>query len=140
MESLKLFWLIMKRTHGDRLMIGFIIFYIIDCLCLWIFDPGLDNIGDAFWLGFNIATSIGLGDYTVTAPAARICAILLGIYGVIIVAFIPGLIASYYSEKTRMNLNQSIKQHYEEIDDLTNMNSAQKKQLSETLRKEREAR
>ncbi|MEY8380505.1 potassium channel family protein [Ileibacterium valens] len=121
-------------------MIGFIIFYIIDCLCLWIFDPGLDNIGDAFWLGFNIATSIGLGDYTVTTPAARICAILLGIYGVIIVAFIPGLIASYYSEKTRMNLNQSIKQHYEELDDLTNMNSAQKKQLSETLRKEREAR
>ena len=94
MESLKLFWLIMKRTHGDRLMIGFIIFYTIDCLCLWIFDPGLDNIGDAFWLGFNIATSIGLGDYTVTAPPARICAILLGIYGVIIVAFIPGLILS----------------------------------------------
>lgn len=137
MESLKLFWLIMKRTHGDRLFYGFIIFYVLDCIGLWLFDPGLANPGDAFWLGFNIATSIGLGDFTVTAPLARICAVLLGIYGVVIVAFIPGLIASYYSEKTRLNTDQSIEQHYDELLNLDHMSSEQKKNLSSAIKNER---
>lgn len=136
MESMKLFWLIMKRTHGDRLLYGFIAFYILDCFCLWFFDPDLNNLGDAFWLGFNIATSIGLGDFTVTAPLARISAVLLGIYGVVIVAFIPGLIASYYSEKTRLSANQSIEQHFEELDHLDEMSTEQKRRLSQAIQKE----
>lgn len=137
MESLKLFWLIMKRTSTDRLLFGFFIFYLADSVVLWMTDPALENLGDALWLGFNIATSIGLGDYTVTTPLARIAAALLGLYGVVIVAFIPGMIASYYMEKTRISANETIEQNYEDLEKIGEMNTEQLKSLSAKIRKGR---
>lgn len=135
-ETWKFFWLIMKRTHGDKLLTAFAAFYVIACLLLLILEPELKNVGDAFWLGFNIATSIGLGDYTVKTIAARLTAVLLGIYGAVIVAYIPGLIVSYYTEKTSIIRDETIRQHYEQLMDLHNMNSAQKKALSEQIHQE----
>ncbi len=135
-ETWRFFWLIMKRTHGDRLLYSFAAFYLIASVLFVFLDPNITDFGDALWLGFNIATSIGLGDFTVTTLSARIVAVLLGLYGAVIVAYIPGLIVSYYTEKTSVTRDETIEQHYDQIMDLHTMSAEEKRKLSEQIQKE----
>lgn len=133
MRTLEIYWKMIQKTHGDRLLMGFILFYLADCLVLWLSDPAVPNYGDALWLGFNIFTSIGLGDYTVTTLTARIAAVLLGIYGAIMEAYIPGLAASAYFARITEKKNAVIRKHAKEIANLENMNSNERKALAEQI-------
>lgn len=137
METLRLFLLILKRTHGDKILAGFGIYFVIASLLLWALDPDIDSWGNGIWLAFNIATSIGLGDYTVTTLGARLAAGLLGLYGTVIVAFIPGMIASYYMEKVSFSANQTVEQYYDELSHIDTMNSDELKDLSSRIAKGR---
>lgn len=137
METFRLFALICKRTHADKILYGFLIWFIISSLLLWWLDPGIENWGDALWLAFNISTSIGLGDYTVTAFPARITAVLLGLYGAVIVAFIPGMIASYYMEKVSYSADDTIEQYYDELTHIDSMSQSDLHQLSKKIIGER---
>lgn len=125
-----------KKTSGDKLLLGFLIFYLLDCLFIWMTDPALTSYGDALWMGFSIATTIGLGDYTVTTAAARIGAILLGIYGSVIEAYIPGLIASYYLSTLKNRRDALVMAHADELSRLDTMSGEQKRALSQTIRQE----
>lgn len=136
METWKLFWLILKRTHGDKLLLSFIGVYVLGCVLIWITEPGITNLGDAFWLGFNIVTSIGLGDYTVKAFIPRIIAVVMGLGGAVIVAFLPSLITSYYTEKISLTRDETIEQHYDDLMNLGKMSQEQRKTLARTLQKE----
>ncbi|MCF0259737.1 MAG: hypothetical protein HUJ54_07750 [Erysipelotrichaceae bacterium] len=136
MKTWKLFWLIVKRVHGDKIIYGFLLFYLAASAALWILDPGITNLQDGLWLGFNIATSIGLGDFTVKTAAARLVAAALGLYGALIAAVIPGLIASYYIEKVSLKAGQAIEQHYDELMNLHQMSPEEKARLAQTIRKE----
>ena len=136
METWKLFWLIVKRVHGDRIIYGFLIFYLAASAALWILDPDIPSLQVGLWLGFNIATSIGLGDFTVKTAAARLVAAALGIYGAVIAAVIPGLIASYYIEKVSLKAGQTIEQHYDQLMNLHQMSADEKANLADTIRKE----
>lgn len=136
METVRLFWLILKRTHGDRILIGFVIWFFAASLLLWGLDPDIHSWGDGIWLAFNIATSIGLGDYTVTTIPARITAGLLGLYGTVIVAFIPGMIASYYMEKISFKADETIEQNYEQLEHIDTMSKDELQQLSRQIKEQ----
>lgn len=136
METLRLFWLIIKRVHGDKILYGFLSFFVLGSFLLWILDPDLHSWMDAIWLAYNIVTSIGLGDYTVTTFGARIVAILLGIYGAIITAFIPGMIASYYMEKVSFLRDETIEQYYDQLSHLSSMSQDQLRELSRKIRED----
>ena len=43
-------------------------------------------------------TTIGLGDVTVLSPYTRALSIILGIYGIIVVALITSIIVNFYNE------------------------------------------
>lgn len=139
METWKLFWLILKRTHGDKLLLAFVGVYVTGCILMWLLEPGLDNLGDAFWLGFNIVTGIGLGDYTLKTFIPRIIAVVLGLGGAVIVAFLPSLITSYYTEKISLTRDETIEQHYDELMNLDSMNQQQKADLADRLKKEHQS-
>lgn len=140
MQTLRDYLCMIKKTNGDKLFLSFLIFYFIDCFFLYLLDPALDNYFDALWMGFSISTTIGLGDYTVTSAAARFCAILLGVYGCVIEAYIPGLIASYYLQNLSEKRNRIVSSHMEELSHLDTMSSEQKKNLSSTIRQEASAK
>lgn len=130
MKILKEYWTMIRKTSGDKLFLSFLIFYVIDCYLIYCFDPSLSSYGDALWMGFSVATTIGLGDFTVTTTAARICTILLGIYGSIMEAYIPGLIASWYLQKLSQKRDGLIARHADALSRLDTMSDQEKKDLS----------
>lgn len=140
MATLRDYLCMIKKTNGDKLFLSFLVFYLIDCFFLYLLDPALDNYLDALWMGFSISTTIGLGDYTVTTAAARVCAILLGVYGCVIEAYIPGLIASYYLQNLSAKRNRIVNAHMDELKRLDTMSAEEKKNLSSTIQKEAAAK
>lgn len=136
MDTIRQYWQMIKKTNGDKLFLSFLVFYFIDCLIIMLLDPAIDNYLDALWMGFSVATTIGLGDYTVTNGLARFFTILLGIYGSIIEAYIPGLIASYYLQKLQARRDAILKKHSSELKSLDSMSQEEKRDLTARIRQE----
>lgn len=129
MKNTELFYLIFKQTHMDKFLFGFAVYYVFTCLVLWVVDPSLSNIGDAFWFGFMIITTIGFGDFTVTSWIGRLVTALLGIYGIVLFGFVCGVGASYLFEKTRIGQEESVSQMIWQLEHLDQLDDQERKTL-----------
>ena len=53
---------------------------------------------NALWYCFAVVTTIGFGDMTAVSTIGRILSVVLGIYGIIVVALITSIIVNFYGE------------------------------------------
>ena len=56
------------------------------------------TFGDGLWYAFATVTTIGFGDITATTAVGKVLTVLLGIYGIIVVAVITSIIVNFYNE------------------------------------------
>ena len=56
------------------------------------------SFGDSLWYAFAVVTTIGFGDFTAVTPLGRGITVLLGVYGIIVVAVITSIIVNFYNE------------------------------------------
>ena len=56
------------------------------------------NYKDALWYCFALVTTIGFGDITAVTDLGRTISVVLGIYGIIVVALITSIIVNFYGE------------------------------------------
>ena len=56
------------------------------------------SYGDALWYCFAIVTTIGFGDVASVSVIGRILSVILGFYGIIVVAVITSIIVNFYNE------------------------------------------
>ena len=61
-------------------------------------EPNMENYGDALWYCFAIVTTIGFGDVTAVTLFGRVLSVILGVYGIIVVALITSIIVNFYNE------------------------------------------
>ena len=66
-------------------------------------EEGIASYKDALWYCFALVTTIGFGDITAVTDLGRTMSVVLGIYGIIVVALITSIIVNFYGEikKTR---------------------------------------
>ena len=53
---------------------------------------------NALWYCFAVVTTIGFGDMTATSAIGRILTVIMGVYGIIVVALITSIIVNFYGE------------------------------------------
>lgn len=87
---------IIRKTYAAEILLGFIALIISFSLIFSLLD-GL-KFGDALWYSFALVTTIGFGDVQVTSPISRVLSVILGIYGIIVVAVITSIIVNFYNE------------------------------------------
>ncbi len=56
------------------------------------------TFGDALWYCYAVVTTIGFGDFAATTLVGRIITVVMGIYGIIVVAIITSVIVNFYTE------------------------------------------
>ena len=89
---------IARKSMAGQILSGLIILIIAFSFILTSLDPGITSYSDALWYCFAIVTTIGFGDITATTGLGRVLSVILGIYGIIVVALITSIIVNFYTE------------------------------------------
>ena len=86
------------KSMATEVLVGLMILIISFSLVLPSYEPSIENFGDALWYCFAIVTTIGFGDITAVTPVGRLLSVILGIYGIIVVALVTSIIINFYTE------------------------------------------
>ena len=98
---------ILKKTYSIEILYGLIVLVVATALVLTITEDNM-SIGDALWYCFALVTTIGFGDVTAVTIVGRILSVILGIYGIIVVALITSIIVNFYNETKHDHENDNV--------------------------------
>lgn len=92
---------IIVSTFSLEIIFGLLTMIVCFSIVLHAVEPpeaGFNTFGDALWYSFAVVTTIGFGDVVATTVVGRIITVILGIYGLIVVAVITSIIVNFYNE------------------------------------------
>lgn len=89
---------IIRKTYAAEIIFGLFLLIITFSFLLYYFEPGMYSFKDALWYCFAIVTTIGFGDLTAVTDFGRILSVILGAYGIVVVALITSIIVNFYGE------------------------------------------
>ena len=98
LEKMKLLLDILVKTHTIDILICLCAFMIAFSFILPKFEPSIDDFWDAMWYCFTVITTIGFGDMVAVTNAGRLLTVVLGIYGIVVVAILTSVIVNFYNE------------------------------------------
>ena len=90
-----------RETYAAEIIGGLLLLIFAFSYVLSFLEPKLQSMKDALWYCFAIVTTIGFGDITASTTLGRILSVILGMYGIIVVALITSVIVNYYGEMKR---------------------------------------
>ena len=96
--SLSVLQKIVAKTHAAEIIFGLVLLIFTFAMLLTFFEPNMGNLSDALWYCFAIVTTIGFGDLTAVTTFGRILSVILGAYGIVVVALITSIIVNFYGE------------------------------------------
>lgn len=94
-------WHIIRTTKVIEEMIGLFMLMVIFSLLLHLVEPNIESFGDALWYTFAVVTTIGFGDIAVVTFLGRFLSVILGLYGIFIIAIITSVVVNYYQSNHR---------------------------------------
>ena len=112
--KLKAMYRIIKKTFAIEILYGLFVLIIASSFILYIMEESIPTFGDALWYCFAIVTTIGFGDVVAKTEVGRLLSVLLGIYGLIVVAVLTSIIVNFYNETTQKEKEEQEKQEKEQ--------------------------
>ena len=98
LEKIKLLINILVKTHTIDTIICLVAFMIAFSFALPIYEDSITNFWDAMWYCFTVITTIGFGDFAAESLVGRILTVILGIYGIVVVAILTSVVVNFYNE------------------------------------------
>ena len=89
---------IIRKTYAVEVLFGMLLLMVAFAILLQDMEPGIETFADGLWYCFAIITTIGFGDLTVNGVMGRILSVILGVYGIIVVALVTSIIVNFYNE------------------------------------------
>ena len=89
---------IIRNTYVIEIIYGLLVLMVSFSFYFMLMEENIKNFGDAMWFSFSLVTTIGLGDLTAVTPAGRVLGVILGIYGLIVVASFTSVFVNFYNE------------------------------------------
>ena len=89
---------IVRKTYAVEIIAGLLVMMVAFSNVLVFTDDAFHTFWDALWYCFAIVTTIGFGDLTPTTGTGRFLSVILGLYGIVVVALITSIIVNFYGE------------------------------------------
>ena len=114
--KLKAMTKIIQKTYAIEILYGLFVLIIASSFIFYIFEEKITSYGDALWYSFAIVTTIGFGDIVATSGLTRIFSVILGIYGLVVVAMLTSIVVNFYNEVSKKDAeNNADKKDIDEI-------------------------
>ena len=89
---------IIMSTFSLEVLFGLLVMIVAFSFVFIAVEPNITNFPDSLWYSFAVVTTIGFGDIVAVTPIGRILTVLLGLYGLVVVAVITSIIVNFYNE------------------------------------------
>lgn len=126
---------ILKRTGTLKIFMGFLMFLCGASAVLVIVEPNINAFDDGLWYCFVAATTIGFGDFYAVTRIGRIVTVMVGAYGILMTAMVPGVVVSYYMEYLKVQEKQTVSVFLEQLERLPELSKEELAELSERIKK-----
>ena len=73
-------------------------------------EPSITSFPEALWYCFAVVTTIGFGDVTASSAIGRILTVILGMYGLVVVAVITSIVVNFYNETSGKRDQKELKE------------------------------
>lgn len=126
---------ILKRTGTLQIFMGFLAFLCAASAVLAFVEPDIHTFREGLWYCFVAATTIGFGDICAVTAIGRTVTVMVGVYGILMTAMVPGVVVSYYMEYLRLREKETISVFLEKLERLPELSKEELEELSEKIRK-----
>jgi hypothetical protein len=96
--KLDVFAKIIFKTFALEILFGLLALMATFSIILMYEEPTMSYYPDALWYCFTVVTTIGFGDFYATTLIGRLVTVVLGIYGIVVVAVFTSIIVNFYNE------------------------------------------
>lgn len=134
MKRYKVLWRVLKRTGVHKLLYGYLFWLVLVSVALVFIEPQIHTVREGLWYSFTVLSTIGFGDILAVTPAGRLLTILLSVYSILIIAVIPGIIASFYMEIVKMKTNESMEKFMLDLERLPELSQEELQALSKKVK------
>lgn len=114
--KLKVLFKIIVNTYSLEILFGLLTMIVFFSIVLSSVETGWSFL-DALWYSFAVVTTIGFGDMVATTGVGRVLTVILGLYGLIVVAVITSIIVNFYNETAGKKDAKELKEIKKEQDD-----------------------
>lgn len=136
-KKLKLLFQILRTTGMLAVVETFLVFLFIAGYLVIILEPNINNISDSVWYLFASFTTIGYGDFVAVTDLGRIVTIVVSLYGILVVAFIPAIIINYSTEFNKRKSCETMTELHDKLEKLPELSKEELQEISEKFKKNR---
>ncbi len=108
---------IITNTFSLEILFGLLTLVVCFSLVFPMVEPDINTFPDALWYCFAVVTTIGFGDIAAVTGIGRVLTVVLGIYGLIVVAVITSIIVNFYNETVGKHDQKELKELTKEAND-----------------------
>ena len=101
---------IIMSTFSLEVLFGLLVMIVAFSFVFIAVEPNITNFPDSLWYSFAVVTTIGFGDIVAVTPIGRILTVLLGLYGLVVVAVITSIIVNFYNETSGKHDQKELKE------------------------------
>ena len=110
----KILFKIILNTFSLEILFGLLTMIVCFSLVFMRVEESIESFPEALWYCFAVVTTIGFGDFVAVTPIGRILTVILGLYGIVVVAVITSIVVNFYNETSGKKDQKELKEISEE--------------------------
>ena len=118
----------------EHFALGYVAVLLLVAFGVWQVEPDITTFSDGLWYCFAASTTIGFGDIVAVTAAGRILTVILVLYGIFVIALIPGVVVNYFVEFNKIRYNESLLMFMDRLEHLDTLSKEELREISQNIR------
>lgn len=137
MKKLRMLWGILRHTHADRILLGFVLFLLADAAIIQIVEPDINRYGDALWYCYAVISTAGFGDIVAVTFISKACSVFLTIYTLFVVAIVTGVVVNFYTQLVELQRKETLAAFMDKLERLPELSKDELETISRNIKRYR---
>ena len=118
----------------EHFALGYVAVLLLIAFGVWQVEPDITTFSDGLWYCFAASTTIGFEDIVAVTAAGRILTVILVLYGIFVIALIPGVVVNYFVEFNKIRYNESLLMFMDRLEHLDTLSKEELRDISQNIR------